>query len=104
VRRIATLWNSRLPFALHVSTAAAQKTMQLPQKGIVLNSNPGQGLAYKFTGLNSIKPGMITEATRNTRARADRFASDSGSRVGSIRKANQGVYDRTRGSKQRRQR
>jgi uncharacterized protein len=72
--------------------AAAQKTMQLLQKGIVLNSNPGQGLIYKFTGLNSIKPDMITEATRNARAAADRFASDSGSKVGSIRQANQGVF------------
>ncbi len=72
--------------------AAAQKTMQLLQRGIVLNSNPGQGLIYKFTGLNSIKPDMITEATRNARAAADRFASDSGSRVGSIRQANQGVF------------
>jgi hypothetical protein len=72
--------------------AAAQKTMQLLQKGIVLSSNPGQGLIYKFTGLNSIKPDMITEATRNARAAADRFASDSGSKVGSIRQANQGVF------------
>ena len=72
--------------------AAAQKTLQLLQKGIVLNSNPGQGLAYKFTGLNSIKPDMITEATRNARAAADRFALDSGSKVGSIRQANQGVF------------
>jgi len=72
--------------------SAAQKTMQLLQKGIVLNSNPGQGLAYKFNGLNSIKPDMITEATRNARAAADRFASDSGSKVGSIRQANQGVF------------
>lgn len=72
--------------------AAAQKTMQLLEKGIVLSSNPGQGLAYKFTGLNSIKPDMITEATRNARAAADRFASDSGSKVGSIRQANQGVF------------
>ncbi len=71
---------------------AAQKTMQLLQKGIVLNSNPGQGLVYKFNGLNSIKPDMITEATRNARAAADRFASDSGSKVGSIRQANQGVF------------
>ena len=71
---------------------AAQKTMQLVQKGIVLSSNPGQGVAYKFTGLNSIKPDMITEATRNARAAADRFASDSGSKVGSIRQANQGVF------------
>jgi len=71
---------------------ATQKTMQLLQKGIVMNSNPGQGASYKFTGLNSIKPDMITEATRNARAAADRFASDSGSKVGSIRQANQGVF------------
>jgi uncharacterized protein len=72
--------------------AASQKTIQLLQAGVVLNSNPGQGLTYKFTGLNAIKPDMITEATRNARAAADRFASDSNSRVGSIRQANQGVF------------
>jgi uncharacterized protein len=73
--------------------AAAQKTMQLLEKGVVLSSNPGQsGLTYKFTGLNSIKPDMITEATRNARAAADRFAADSGSQVGAIRQANQGVF------------
>ncbi len=70
--------------------AAAQKTSQLVQKGIVLTSN--QGLTYKFTGLNSVKPDMITEATRNARAAADRFAADSGSTVGSIRQASQGVF------------
>ncbi len=72
--------------------AAAQKTILLLQKGIVLSGNPGEGLIYKFTGLNSIKPDMITEATRNARAAADRFASDSGSKVGSIRQASQGVF------------
>lgn len=75
--------------------AAAQKTMSLLQKGVILSSSPGQpgqGVVYKFTGLNSIKPDMITEATRNARNAADRFASDSGSKVGSIRQANQGVF------------
>ena len=72
--------------------AAAQKTLLLLQKGIILGGNPGQGMAYKFTGLNAIKPDMITEATRNARAAADRFAADSGSKVGSIRTANQGVF------------
>jgi hypothetical protein len=75
--------------------AAAQKTMLLLQKGVVLSSNsgmPNQGLTYKFNGLNAIKPDMITEATRNARAAADRFAADSGSKVGSIRQANQGVF------------
>jgi hypothetical protein len=72
--------------------AASQKTMELLQQGIVLSNGPDQGLIYKFTGLNSIKPDMITEATRNARASADRFASDSGSKVGAIRQANQGVF------------
>jgi uncharacterized protein len=75
--------------------AAAQKTMLLLQKGVVLSSNsgmPNQGLTYKFNGLNAIKPDMITKATRNARAAADRFAADSGSKVGSIRQANQGVF------------
>src|SRR5579863_9084541 len=72
--------------------AAAQKTMVLLQKGIVISGSSGQGLSYKFTALNSIKPDMITEATRNARAAAERFASDSGSKVGTIRQANQGVF------------
>jgi hypothetical protein len=72
--------------------AAAQKTIELLQRGVVLSGSPGQGLTYKFTGLNSIKPDMITEATRNARAAAERFAADSGSTVGAIRTANQGVF------------
>jgi uncharacterized protein len=42
--------------------------------------------------LNALKPDMITEATRNARSSADRFAADSGSQVGSIRSASQGVF------------
>lgn len=74
--------------------AAAQKSMLLLQKGIVVagNNNQGSAVTYKFTGLNSIKPDMITEATRNARAAAERFASDSGSKLGKIRQANQGVF------------
>ena len=75
------------------SVIAAQKTTQLLHKGLVLGGNPGQGVAYIFTGLNSIKPDMITEATRNARA-ADRFASDSGSKVCSIRQVFSAAGDR----------
>jgi hypothetical protein len=72
---------------------AGQKTAELVQAGIVVGSGLGQGgIRYEFTGLNALKPDMITEATRNARASADRFAADSGSQVGSIRSANQGVF------------
>jgi uncharacterized protein len=72
--------------------AAAQKTIDLVQQGIVLTTNGNDTLAYKFNGLNAIKPDMITEATRNARAAAERFALDADSSVGTIRQANQGVF------------
>jgi uncharacterized protein len=71
---------------------AGQKTAELVQEGIVIGGGYGQGISYKFNGLNALKPDMITEATRTARASADRFAADSGSQVGSIRSANQGVF------------
>jgi len=70
--------------------SASHETMKLLQAGIVLEGN--SGLIYKFTGLNSVKPDMISEATRNARAAAERFASDSGCKVGSIRQASQGTF------------
>ena len=36
--------------------------------------------------------GMIEEATKNVREAADKFAKDSGSKVGKIRKATQGIF------------
>ena len=47
---------------------------------------------YQFTGLNSIKPEMIAEATKNARAAAQQFAADSESRVGKIKTASQGQF------------
>jgi hypothetical protein len=73
--------------------AANAKTADLIRAGIVIQSGQnGGGVVYKFNGLNALKPDMITEATRNARASADRFAADSGSQVGAIRSANQGVF------------
>ena len=49
-------------------------------------------MEYIFTGLNSLKPEMIEEATTNAREVAAKFARDSGSKVGPIRVANQGLF------------
>jgi hypothetical protein len=75
--------------------AASQKIGELLQQGVILASSPGVSgsqLAYKFNGLNSIKPDMITEATKNARSAAERFAQDSGAKVGTIRQASQGNF------------
>lgn len=63
---------------------------ELIRKGVTLNQQ--QDPAYVFTGLNEIKPAMIAEATKNARASAAQFAKDSGTSVGGIREANQGVF------------
>ena len=72
---------------------AGEKTADLVQAGIVVGGSEGRGgISYKFNGLNALKPDMITEATRNARDSANRFAADSGSQVGSIKSASQGVF------------
>jgi hypothetical protein len=72
---------------------AGQQTASLVQAGVVLTGN--SHIAYTFDGLNALKPDMITEATRNARAAADRFAADSGSQVGVIKEASQGTLSIT---------
>ena len=63
----------------------------LIERGVVLASG-GQPAQYFFTGLNGIKPAMIAEATKNARKAAQQFAADSGSTVGAIREARQGLF------------
>ncbi len=45
-----------------------------------------------FTKLNEIKPVMVEEATKNAREVAERFAKDSKSRLGKIKRAKQGQF------------
>jgi hypothetical protein len=51
-----------------------------------------RGTAFLFTGLNTIIPTMIAEATRNARDAAEQFALDSGSKIGAVRRASQGFF------------
>lgn len=50
---------------------------------------------YEYTDLNSIKPSMIEEATKNARAAGEKFASDSDSKIGKIKRASQGQFSIT---------
>lgn len=47
---------------------------------------------FLFTGLITLKPGMIEEATRNAREVATKFALDSASTLGKIKTASQGQF------------
>lgn len=76
--------------------AASQRVGDLVDAGVVLISGeeygPG-GPTFIFTRLNDLKPAMLAEATSRAREAAGEFASSSGSTVGSIRRANQGVFE-----------
>ena len=77
----------------------SRMTGELLQVGIFLsNSDYGNPLQFYFTKLNEIKPEMITEATQNARKAAQQFANENDSKLGSLKKANQGLFtivDRT---------
>jgi hypothetical protein len=83
-----------------------RKTMEssgkLVGKGVVLAAQSWENpTEFLFTGLNDIKPQMIEEATKDARRAAEKFAKDSGSKVGKIRHATQGYFsiqDRDRNS------
>ena len=66
---------------------------QLGKHGIVFTGGNFQSKTeYIFTHLNEVKPEMIAEATRKAREVAQKFAADSESKLGKIKRASQGQF------------
>ena len=82
----------------------SQMTDRLAAAGVVLSSQGNWDRnepQFIFTQLNDVKPGMMADATKAAREAATQFASDSGSNVGMLRRASQGLFtiaDRDRNS------
>lgn len=75
---------------------ASQRLGEIVQEGVVFTSGQEYGTGgptFVFTRLNDLKPAMIGEATSRAREAAQQFAADSRSRLGGIRRANQGVFE-----------
>jgi hypothetical protein len=76
--------------------AAARRAMErsgaLVKDGVRLLRSWEYNTQYFFTDLDRIKPEMIAEATADARRAAEKFAQDSGARVGGIRRAQQGYF------------
>ncbi len=72
---------------------AMTRLSDLGKQGIVFGSTNYQAQTeYLFTHLNDIKPVMIEEATRQAREVAEKFAADSQSTLGKIKRASQGQF------------
>lgn len=75
---------------------ASQQVGELVKEGVVLSAGAeygSSGPTFLFTGLNDVKPTMLGEATTRAREAARKFAEDSGSTLGRIRTAEQGVFE-----------
>ena len=74
---------------------ASQSIGELVAAGVVLSGGEygGGGPTYLFTRLNDLKPEMLAESTANARKAAQQFALESGSKVGAIRRATQGIFE-----------
>jgi hypothetical protein len=86
--RSLTLKSDQVDAALR----ALQESSELIGQGVVLTPNWGQAAQFLFTGLNTIKPEMIAEATADARRAASQFAADSEAALGPIRSARQGFF------------
>jgi uncharacterized protein len=71
----------------------AGRTGELVRRGIVLSDHGGPRYAVTVKLLNRIKPELIRRATMAARSAAAEFAQSSGSAVGPIRSASQGVIE-----------
>lgn len=69
------------------------KLVDLGKQGIAIGGEDYETKTqFLFTRLNDIKPRMIEEATKNAREVAERFARDSESKLGKIKRAQQGQF------------
>ena len=71
---------------------AAQK--ELIGEGVPVTTDKWNTV-FLYTKLNTVKPAMVEEATKNAREVAQKFAADSGSHIGKIKSANQGQFSIT---------
>jgi hypothetical protein len=89
-KSIITVYTSNVDKVLELMS----KQAELIKEGIVINTsdnweNPTE---FKFEGLNDLKPSMVEEATKNARETAEKFAKDSDSELGKIKRASQGSF------------
>ncbi len=76
--------------------ATMNRLAEIGKRGVAFSDGGYQGATeYLFTRLNEVKPDMVEEATMKAREVAEKFAKDSKSRLGKIKRARQGQFSIT---------
>lgn len=71
--------------------AAALAVDPLIQAGVQLSAEGNGGPEFQLRGFNDVKAPLLSEATRNAREQAQKFAAEAGATLGPLKVANQGV-------------
>ena len=73
---------------------ASRMIGDLLKSGVVFSADAyNAGPSFIFTKVNELKGDMLTEATKRAREAAEKFAVESGAKVGDIQSANQGIIE-----------
>jgi hypothetical protein len=73
---------------------ASRSVGDLLKSGVVFSSDAyNAGPSFVFTKIADLKGEMLTEATKRAREAAEKFAAESGAKVGDIQSANQGIVE-----------
>jgi hypothetical protein len=91
VTSVVTVCTNKVDEIIHLRSRQGE----LLQKGIAMTNDWEYQTVYSFTHLNDIKPSMIETATKNARETAEKFAADSDSKLGKIKRATQGQFSIT---------
>ncbi|MGL6065091.1 MAG: SIMPL domain-containing protein [Fusobacteriaceae bacterium] len=85
--QLVTIYSTKVQIVYNLNT----KIGELLKENVASEVN-SYTVDYSYNNLNSIKPQMIEEATKNARDVAEKFAQDSKSSLGKIKRANQGQF------------
>jgi hypothetical protein len=75
-----------------VTKLAQDAPVKLSELGVLFSS---QGLEYYYNKFADLKVEMLAEATKNAKARAEKIAESTGSKIGFLQSANMGVFQVT---------
>ncbi|MBX7136407.1 MAG: SIMPL domain-containing protein [Oligoflexia bacterium] len=70
----------------------SRESTELMQQGIGFTSNPPE---YYYTKIDELKIDMLAEAAKDAKTRAERLVESTGDKIGSLRSAQQGVFQIT---------
>ena len=89
--RLQRMFEVRSPDVDRISQIA-QSTGEVIREGVPLTTFPPE---YLFTRLAELRTGMLAEATKDARTRAEAIAESAGSGIGPVREARMGVFQVT---------